>query len=135
MRFTLLRFDRSSFLSGATKKIVARDSKSFGIEIAKYIDSKDRKGKDKKDKGKDKDKKKDKAKDPNTPALWPLIRQVNVRCSAAALATGAVLVDLPGECGNLLFFISLTFRQVPETPTPREVRSFHFRNNNNRSFC
>ncbi len=29
-------------------------------------------------------------------ALWPLIRQVNVRCNALALSTGAVLVDLPG---------------------------------------
>ncbi|KAJ7228734.1 hypothetical protein GGX14DRAFT_414563 [Mycena pura] len=77
---------------GATKKIVAKDSKSFGIEIAKYIDSKDQKrGKDK-----TKDKSKDKDRDPNAPALWPLIRQVNVRCSSPALATGAILVDLPG---------------------------------------
>ncbi|KAJ6539274.1 hypothetical protein B0H19DRAFT_1178148 [Mycena capillaripes] len=90
---------------GATKKIVAKDSKVFATEIAKYIDSKDqRRGKDKdkkKEKGKDKKgkEKKDKDKkdkDPNAPALWPLIRKVNVRCSAAALATGAVLVDLPG---------------------------------------
>lgn len=29
-------------------------------------------------------------------ALWPLIRQVNVRCNALALSTGAILVDLPG---------------------------------------
>ena len=29
-------------------------------------------------------------------AFWPLIRQVNVRCSARALSTGAILVDLPG---------------------------------------
>ncbi|KAJ7744514.1 hypothetical protein DFH07DRAFT_25631 [Mycena maculata] len=80
---------------GATKSIVARDSKTFAVEINKYIDSKDRKGgKDKKkDKGKER---KDKAKEPNSPALWPLIRQVNVRCGAAALSTGAILVDLPG---------------------------------------
>ena len=31
------------------------------------------------------------------PALWPLIRQVTIRCRAAALSTGAVLVDLPGK--------------------------------------
>ena len=37
-----------------------------------------------------------KTNDPDTPALWPLIRQVNVRCNAQALSTGAVLVDLPG---------------------------------------
>jgi hypothetical protein len=56
-----------------------------------YIDSKDQKRGNKKDKDA---KKKDKDKDAG--ALWPLIRQVNVRCSAAALSTGAVLVDLPG---------------------------------------
>ncbi|KAJ7904438.1 hypothetical protein B0H14DRAFT_3079313 [Mycena olivaceomarginata] len=75
-----------------TKNIVAKNSKAFAIEIAKYIDSKDQR------RGKDKEKKKDK--DANTPALWPLIRQVNVRCSAAALATGAILVDLPGKCDD-----------------------------------
>jgi hypothetical protein len=32
----------------------------------------------------------------NDGALWPLIRQVNVRCSSAALSSGAILVDLPG---------------------------------------
>ncbi|KAJ7498992.1 hypothetical protein FB451DRAFT_1347396 [Mycena latifolia] len=92
---------------GATKTIIAKDSKAFAVEIAKYIDSKDQKrGKDKK---KEKEKSKDKSKvqeasgknkskkdDSNTPALWPLIRQVNVRCSSPALATGAILVDLPG---------------------------------------
>ncbi|KAJ6599136.1 hypothetical protein DFH09DRAFT_1130225 [Mycena vulgaris] len=95
---------------GVTKNIVAKDSKTFAVEIAKYIDSKDQKRG--KDKNKEKEKNKDKSlmdqvkeaaggkskskKDANTPALWPLIRQVNVRCSSAALATGAVLVDLPG---------------------------------------
>lgn len=29
-------------------------------------------------------------------ALWPLIRQVRVRCPSAALSTGVILVDLPG---------------------------------------
>jgi hypothetical protein len=80
---------------GQTKNIVAPNSKVFTQEIGKYIDSKDQKRgkKDKKDK---KDKDKSKKSDPDTPALWPLIRQVNVRCSAAALSTGARLVDLPG---------------------------------------
>ncbi|KAJ7638747.1 hypothetical protein FB45DRAFT_988699 [Roridomyces roridus] len=73
---------------GTTKTITAKNSQSFAVEIQKYIDSKDRKGgKDKKDKEKKK---------ANTPAFWPLIKQVNVRCSATALATGAILVDLPG---------------------------------------
>ncbi|KAJ7781316.1 hypothetical protein B0H16DRAFT_1671621 [Mycena metata] len=82
---------------GATKKIVAKDSKTFGIEIAKYIDSKNQKrGKDKDKKDKDKKKEKSKSKD-DTPALWPLIRRVNVRCHSEALKTGAILVDLPGS--------------------------------------
>lgn len=55
----------------------------------KYIDSKD----EKRGKKKDKEKKK---KSESGPALWPLIRQVNVRCNSRALSTGAVLVDLPG---------------------------------------
>jgi hypothetical protein len=29
-------------------------------------------------------------------ALWPLIREVHIRCHADALSSGAVLVDLPG---------------------------------------
>lgn len=102
---------------GTTKKIVAKDSKTFAQEIAKYIDSKDQKRGDKKDKkkkeeekakgkdggslmdlvrgatGKDKSKK---DKDVDGPAFWPLIRQVNVRCNSQALSTGAILVDLPG---------------------------------------
>ena len=41
-------------------------------------------------------KKASKTTDSDAPALWPLIRQVNVRCRAEALSTGAVLVDLPG---------------------------------------
>lgn len=103
---------------GTTKHISAQDSKSFGKEIAKYIDSKDQKrGSKSKDRGKEKEKakerpskgqtllakfKKDHTKkknnddDPDGPAFWPLIRQVNVRCNAAALSTGALLVDLPG---------------------------------------
>ncbi|EAU84723.2 hypothetical protein CC1G_00242 [Coprinopsis cinerea okayama7 len=43
---------------GTTKKIVAKDSKQFGKEIAKYIDSKDQKRGDKKDKKKEKKKEK-----------------------------------------------------------------------------
>jgi hypothetical protein len=74
---------------GATKKISAPNSKVFAKQIGKYIDSKDQK------RGK-KDKEKKNNVDPNAPALWPLIRQVRVRCPSAALSTGAVLVDLPG---------------------------------------
>ena len=99
---------------GTTKNIVAKDSTIFAQEIAKYIDSKDQKRgkKDKKDK-KSKPKEtsfadmfskenqtaaqqKNKEQKDDGPALWPLIRQVNVRCSSAALSSGAILVDLPG---------------------------------------
>ncbi|KZT24461.1 hypothetical protein NEOLEDRAFT_1134832 [Neolentinus lepideus HHB14362 ss-1] len=102
---------------GTTKNIVAKDSKAFAQEISKYIDSKDQKrGDKKKDKEKSKDKeekskgqslmdmlrgesgkKKEKEKESgDSAAFWPIIRQVRVRCSSAALSTGAILVDLPG---------------------------------------
>ncbi|KAF5393772.1 hypothetical protein D9757_000094 [Collybiopsis confluens] len=97
---------------GTIKHISARDSRVFSEEIAKYIDSKDqsrgKKDKKKKDSG-DSEKslmdkvreaagtsKKKYKKDLNTPAFWPLIRQVNVRCPAECLSSGCVLVDLPG---------------------------------------
>ncbi|THG94658.1 hypothetical protein EW026_g6853 [Hermanssonia centrifuga] len=98
-----------------------KDSKAFAQEIGKYIDSKDQKRGDKKEKNakekKDKDKGKsiieklreqnnkrmgtgngsqDKSHDLEEPAFWPLIRQVQVQCNAGALSTGAILVDLPG---------------------------------------
>ncbi|KAJ3999535.1 Dynamin family-domain-containing protein [Lentinula boryana] len=91
-------------LLGSTKHISARNSRQFREEIAKYIDSKDqsRGKKDKKDKKNDEtlmDKVRvgaSKKKDPNVPAFWPLIRQVNVQCPAECLSSGCVLVDLPG---------------------------------------
>ncbi|KAF8974240.1 hypothetical protein BDZ97DRAFT_1945601 [Flammula alnicola] len=104
-----------SQILGTTKLISAKDSKAFTKEIGKYIDSKDqkrgKKDKDKKDKPKEpsimdkvrksagmlsKSSGSSKDADADSPALWPLIRQVNVRCRAEALSTGAVLVDLPG---------------------------------------
>ncbi|THV08632.1 hypothetical protein K435DRAFT_883341 [Dendrothele bispora CBS 962.96] len=109
----IIAYDRRvSQILGTTKVIVARNSKVFGAEIAKYIDSKEARGK-KKDKKKEQEKvdgkslmdkvreaagnsrKKEKT-DVNGPAFWPLVRQVNVRCKAACLSTGAILVDLPG---------------------------------------
>ncbi|KAF8165415.1 Dynamin family-domain-containing protein [Crassisporium funariophilum] len=102
-----------SRILGTTKTIVAKDSKTFAQEIGKYIDSKDQKRGSKKDQTEkpkepslmDKIRnasisqtapKQVKKADVNDSALWPLIRQVNVRCRAKALSTGAVLVDLPG---------------------------------------
>jgi hypothetical protein len=100
-----LRIDIANVL-GTTKKISAKNSSTFAQEIAKYIDSKDQKRGSKKDKTKvsdkspmsllTKDKNKETKKKDHGPALWPLIRQVNVRCNAQALSTGAILVDLPG---------------------------------------
>ncbi|KAF8871534.1 hypothetical protein CPB85DRAFT_1445513 [Mucidula mucida] len=51
------------------------------------------KEKAKKDKKKDR---KDKDDTLNAPALWLLIRQVNVRCNTDTLKTGSRLVNLPG---------------------------------------
>jgi len=125
---TLTRTTEIATILGDSKKIVAKDSKTFAKEIGKYIDSKDQSRGSKKKKGKEGEKeKKDQPKQtslmdsvrrnaadqsrnvqPNLPkpkdnsivgedvALWPLIRQVNVRCPSAALSTGAILVDLPG---------------------------------------
>lgn len=100
---------------------MAKDSKQFGKEMARYIDSKDQKRGEKKDKSKEKEKPKesvmDKVRkaagaqtaqirgtaaagngrsDADAPAMWPLIKQVTVRCPAKALSTGTILVDLPG---------------------------------------
>lgn len=64
---------------GITETIIAIDSTAFGKEIAQYIDSTT--------KGNGND---------DEVALWPLIREVHIKCRAKALSTGAVLVDLPG---------------------------------------
>ncbi|KAJ3937366.1 MAG: hypothetical protein NXY57DRAFT_981850 [Lentinula lateritia] len=98
---------RIAQLLGSTKHISARNSRQFGEEIAKYIDSKDQ-NRGKKDKKKQKNDEKSlmdkvreaagvsKKKDSIGPAFWPLIRQVNVRCPAECLSSGCILVDLPG---------------------------------------
>ncbi|KAL1709238.1 hypothetical protein EV121DRAFT_276622 [Schizophyllum commune] len=96
---------------GATKTVSAKNSKAFAIEINKYIDSKDRKSKKDKKKKAEEESLMDKVRKaagqeasrhaPGKTSLediewWPLIRTVRVRCHSKALATGAVLVDLPG---------------------------------------
>jgi hypothetical protein len=107
----IMRYPAISRYLGTTKHVSSKDSKAFSVEISKYIDSKDQKRGQKKGKKDKDDKKKDKKKDKNEkdgkkknpngvtdndPALWPLIRQVVVKFRAAALSTGAILVDLPG---------------------------------------
>ena len=95
---------------GTTKHICMKDSKAFATAISKYIDSKaqkrgQRKGENKTDKSSKNDKQKakdgkktkeSKQNQDSGPALWPLIRQVIVKCKSTALSTGAILVDLPG---------------------------------------
>ena len=65
---------------GSTKKVTAKNSRLLDRELSKYIESKDP-GKGKKE---------------NTPSLWPLVKQVDVKCSSDVLQTGVMLVDLPG---------------------------------------
>ncbi|KAJ7591152.1 hypothetical protein C8J56DRAFT_934806 [Mycena floridula] len=112
----------AKFLSGKPVSISAKNSESFAKEIAKYIDSKDRKKKKKSDSeeqpkekgagqslmdkvraaagGGKKVEKKKKADDTEAPALWPLIKVVKIKCNSATLSTGAVLVDLPGTADS-----------------------------------
>ncbi|KAI0320228.1 hypothetical protein OF83DRAFT_1215368 [Amylostereum chailletii] len=105
----MARDPRIKKMLGTVKKIVAKDSKAFAQEVAKYVDSKEKKRgdnkdkKDKKDKNKEKslseilgNKPKNKEESSEGPAFWPLIRLVNVRCNSPALSTSAILVDLPG---------------------------------------
>ncbi|KIK36397.1 hypothetical protein CY34DRAFT_26339 [Suillus luteus UH-Slu-Lm8-n1] len=100
----LARDENIAKVLGTTKQISAKNSRKFAQKIVKYIDSNDQKRGSKKDKTTvsdgslmlTKDKNEETKKTDHSPALWPLIRQVNVRCNAQALSTGAVLVDLPG---------------------------------------
>jgi hypothetical protein len=124
---------------GTTKNITASDSKIFAKDIGKYIDSKDQKRSSKKGKKKSKEKGptdrvteagtrgKDKQDDIGSPALWPLIRQVNVRCPSVALAAGAILVDLPGKMESLaarpVVTYHCSFTQVWRMRTLLEITS------------
>ncbi len=78
---------------------------TFGQEIGKYVNATERSsqkgGKNDKKEGEKGEAGEAMAEDTNEetsmkPALWPLIRQVTIRCRADALSTGAILVDLPG---------------------------------------
>ena len=76
---------------GATRDIKETDPLLFYKNLQHYVDSKE------KSTGKaDKDKK-DKEKKPRREMeFWPLIRVVRIHVKSRALATGAVIVDLPG---------------------------------------
>lgn len=76
-----------------------------------------------------------------TPALWPLVSCFKVYCNAAALSTGAVLVDLPGtndsnaarsavadgymKIANCVWILAIAERAISEKSTggesPRSV--------------
>jgi hypothetical protein len=59
-----------------TETIVALNSEDFGDMIHKYV----RHGN---------------IDDPDAPALWPLVRKIQVHCSSPALSKGAIFVELP----------------------------------------
>ncbi|KAJ9613364.1 hypothetical protein H2200_003306 [Cladophialophora chaetospira] len=74
---------------GTTRDIESDDSLMFYKKLQRYVDSKE-----KTSGAKDKTDKKDKK--PREMEFWPLIRVVRLYTKAPALATGAVIVDLPG---------------------------------------
>jgi GTPase SAR1 family protein len=84
----LMAHDNAKCL-GTTRNLESDDSLVFYKKLQHYVDSKE-KSTGQKDKG-DKDKKK-----PREMEFWPLIRVVRLYVKAPALATGAVIVDLPG---------------------------------------
>jgi hypothetical protein len=73
---------------GTTHDIESDDSLIFYKKLQRYVDSREKTGssKDRTDKEKKK---------PREMEFWPLIRVVRLHVKAAALATGAVIVDLP----------------------------------------
>lgn len=76
-----------STILGARRNIKETDSLMFYKKLQSFVDSKEKStGK------KDKDGKKPK----KERELWPLIRVVRLYVKSPALATGAVIVDLPG---------------------------------------
>ena len=71
---------------GTERKIENEDSLMFYRKLQHYVDSKE----------KSTSKDKDKEKGPREMEFWPLIKVVRLYVKAPALATGAVIVDLPG---------------------------------------
>ena len=81
---TMLR--EVSHILGKTRGVEESDSLLFYKKLQSFVDSKE------KITGKEKDKKKDR----KEMEFWPLIRVVRIYVKSRALATGAVIVDLPG---------------------------------------
>ncbi|KAL2048436.1 hypothetical protein N7G274_000348 [Stereocaulon virgatum] len=82
---TMLR--EVSHVLGTSRDIRETESLQFYSKLQKFVDSKE-----KSTGRKDKDKKKER----KEMEFWPLIRVVRVYVKSPALATGAVIVDLPG---------------------------------------
>lgn len=82
---TMLR--EVSHVLGRSRDIEETDSLVFYKKLQSFVDSKE-----KSTGNKDKDKKKQ----PIEMSFWPLIRVVRIYVKSRALATGAVIVDLPG---------------------------------------
>ncbi|KAL0070835.1 hypothetical protein AAF712_002056 [Marasmius tenuissimus] len=76
-----LRPDVSSVL-GSTQKVIAENAESFSQIMPRYINS--QRSSD------------STCGEAAEVAYWPIIRVVKIRCNSPCLATGAVLVDLPG---------------------------------------
>lgn len=76
-----------SHILGTSRNIKETDSSRFYKSLQSYVDSKE-----KATGNKDKDGKKPK----KEREFWPLIRVVRLYVKSPALATGAVIVDLPG---------------------------------------
>ena len=75
---------------GSLRKLEDEDSSTFYKKLQSYVDSKEKAG------TKSADKSEKKRKGPREMEYWPLIKVVRIYTKAAALSTGAVLVDLPG---------------------------------------
>ncbi len=82
---TMLR--EVSGILGGSRDVKETDSLLFYKKLQSFVDSKE-----KSTGNKDKDKKKER----KEMELWPLIRVVRINVKSPALATGAVIVDLPG---------------------------------------
>ncbi|KAI3032476.1 hypothetical protein CBS147345_1090 [Aspergillus niger] len=92
---------RVTDLLGTTKAFEGSDPRAFSMKLKSYIDSKGKRGRSKKSaRSQDAAEHPDSASDTDTAnqgiGLWPLVRVVRIYTKAPALATGAVLVDLPG---------------------------------------
>ena len=74
---------------GTTRNVEAHEASDFYKKLQNYVDSKEKAGVRKDNEQKEKRK-------PREMEFWPLIRVVRIHVIAPALATGAVIVDLPG---------------------------------------